>query len=209
MLFWCPECKLELSPEDFYINRRTSTGRTVYCKTCTRARNAQSRERRRVGAGIAPAERRKRQVKPLAPRAEKTCGDCKRTLPLEGFPRDKNRRDGRHGYCLECNNARSKESLKRLHGSTRTYHLKRRYGLTAEEVQELIDEQRGMCWICRTRPAAHVDHDHETGMVRAILCFTCNAGLGNFGEDVERMKAAIIYLEIFQAAARAQARRTA
>src|SRR3954466_12146088 len=42
--------------------------------------------------------------------------------------RNRNSKDGRHSYCKECNNARSRESRQRLHGSARHYHLKHRYG---------------------------------------------------------------------------------
>jgi len=129
--------------------------------------------------------------------------------PLDDFVRNRGRADGRHSYCKPCHNARTAETLSRLYGSSRHYHLKRRYGVSAAEVQEMIDDQKGLCFICRERPAEHVDHDHKTGMVRAILCFTCNVGLANFGEDRDRLQAAIHYLMIFEAAGRAQARRTA
>nr|WP_284290868.1 ubiquitin-like protein Pup [Angustibacter aerolatus] len=55
----------------------------------------------------------------------------------------------------------------------------------------------GTCPICRRslgeRP--HVDHDHVSGAVRGLLCFTCNAGLGNFADDVARLRRAIEYVE--------------
>ena len=59
----------------------------------------------------------------------------------------------------------------------------------------MIEGQGGVCAICRSRPAAHVDHDHATGKVRGILCFGCNGGLGQFQDDVDRMTAAIEYVE--------------
>jgi len=88
----------------------------------------------------------------------------------------------------------------------RRTHLKSRYGLTDEEVDILIAEQHGTCAVCGEPPSskntrAHwngklcVDHDHETGEVRGLLCFTCNVGLGNFGDDVERLRRGARYLE--------------
>lgn len=209
ILVRCPECDQEKTPSEFYLDRRATSGRTTYCKPCTRLRNAASRARRLAGAPLVSRRRPRRAIKPVL--AEKACLDCRESLPLDAFPRNKNSPDGRHGYCKPCHNARCRETRERLYGGGRHYHLMARYGLTAVQVQEMIDDQKGRCFICRVRPAEHVDHDHETGMVRAILCFTCNAGLGNFGEDRERMQAAIIYLDIFEAAARAaaQARSTA
>lgn len=65
---------------------------------------------------------------------------------------------------------------------------------------ELCRLQGGVCAICGRAPKAgkhlHVDHDHETGEVRGLLCFSCNVGIGNFGNDVERLQRAIDYLEM-------------
>jgi hypothetical protein len=87
-------------------------------------------------------------------------------------------------------------------GGSRTYHLKRRYGITAEEVDEMLEAQGGLCAICRTEPAAHVDHDHDTGEVRELLCFNCNGGLGQFKDDPEVLRAAADYVERHRASRR-------
>jgi hypothetical protein len=98
-------------------------------------------------------------------------------------------------YCTPCHNAVSEETAKRLHGSTRDMHLKRRYGLTSADVAAMVEAQGGVCAICRERPAQHVDHDHLTGAVRGVLCSCCNQGLGNFRDRADVMRAAIDYLE--------------
>ena len=193
---WCPDCELEKAPEEFHINSRKSNGLTTYCKDCFRIRTRDTRARRRTGTAKTPNQRRAPKTAP--PGTSKRCPRCEIVKPLEEFVRNRSTKSGIGGYCRPCQNAVGKRNRERLHGSTRTYHLKRRYGLTADEVQELIDEQRGVCAICRERPAKHVDHDHETGRVRGVLCFTCNVGIANFGEDRERMRFAMIYLEIHQ-----------
>jgi hypothetical protein len=80
----------------------------------------------------------------------------------------------------------------------RAGHLRRTFGISSEEYDELLDAQDGGCAICGKAPRAgsslHVDHDHGTGRVRALLCFDCNAGLGKFGDDHRRLQAAIGYL---------------
>lgn len=79
----------------------------------------------------------------------------------------------------------------------REYHVKAYYGISPEEYNALLQKQSGRCAICEQPPkkTLHVDHCHETGRVRGLLCHFCNIGLGHFGEDIERMKRAIRYLE--------------
>jgi hypothetical protein len=104
-------------------------------------------------------------------------------------------RDGRHAYCKPCHNARGKETKQRLYGGSRHYHLKRRYGISAVEFDELVRQQNGVCPICNKFGPEHVDHDHVTGRIRGVLCFNCNGGLGQFGDDSERLVRAQLYLD--------------
>ena len=125
----------------------------------------------------------------------KRCADCKQTKPDEEFPRNKNCKDGRHPYCKPCHNARTKESKQRLYGGSRHYHLRQRYGIGADEFDELVRQQGGVCAICGRENPEHVDHDHETGEVRGILCFNCNGGLGQFRDSIDALRAAASYLD--------------
>ena len=62
------------------------------------------------------------------------------------------------------------------------------YGITPEDYDRMLEEQGGRCAMCRTDDPGghggvkhfHVDHDHETGVVRGLLCDTCNRGLGTY-----------------------------
>jgi hypothetical protein len=131
----------------------------------------------------------------LFPLDTKRCPDCGIEKSLDEFPRNKNYADGRHTYCKPCHNARGKESKQRLHGGSRHYHLVRRYGIGAHHVEAMIRAQGGVCAICKTEPAMHVDHDHESGLIRGVLCFNCNGGLGQFKDDARNLSRAIEYLE--------------
>jgi hypothetical protein len=82
-----------------------------------------------------------------------------------------------------------------LYGGSRHYHLQRRYGIGAAEVDGMIAEQGGVCAVCGRPDPEHVDHDHATGAVRGILCFNCNGGLGQFGDDQDRLVSAALYLD--------------
>lgn len=78
--------------------------------------------------------------------------------------------------------------------------LKRQYGISLQDYDNLLKRQNGNCAICGIPHSdpwniLHVDHDHETGDIRGLLCGTCNSALGLFCESVETMRAAIKYLE--------------
>jgi len=76
-----------------------------------------------------------------------------------------------------------------------TVYRAKKYGLTTDELAALIAEANGRCAICREEmDPLHVDHDHETGLVRGLLCNGCNTGLGMFRDSECRLVAAIEYL---------------
>jgi hypothetical protein len=63
----------------------------------------------------------------------------------------------------------------------------------------MLAEQGGGCGICRKPPrediSLHVDHDHITGRIRGLLCFTCNNALGDFEDDASLLRSAVTYVE--------------
>jgi len=79
----------------------------------------------------------------------------------------------------------------------RSDHLKRKFGLTIEGYNALLGSQGGRCAVCGREPGRsnlHVDHDHNTGKIRGLLCFRCNGGLGQFKEKPARLLRAADYL---------------
>lgn len=77
----------------------------------------------------------------------------------------------------------------------------RAYGISLEDKKRYLEMQAGVCPICgddgsnSKNSELYVDHDHQTGEVRGLLCGRCNFALGQFDDDIERMKRAILYLE--------------
>lgn len=71
-------------------------------------------------------------------------------------------------------------------------------GTTPEEVADRFDRQLGVCFICRSdggKRGLVVDHDHATGRFRALLCSTCNTGLGLFRDSPHLLMVAAVYIE--------------
>jgi hypothetical protein len=72
----------------------------------------------------------------------------------------------------------------------------RRYGISLEELRAIFERQGNACAICkRSGVRLYIDHCHVTRMVRRLLCGKCNTGLGFFGDDPDRLRAAADYLE--------------
>lgn len=185
----CPDCRKELSLDSFTHNRRQRDGLSFYCRECANKRQMASRRAR-----LGPPKTRNRQGPRDVPDGAKWCPECDGVKSLEDFPRNRSAKSGYGTYCKPCHNRITRED-KEKHGGARNYHLRRRYGITVEHFERMFAEQGGLCAICREAPAEHVDHDHATGRVRALLCFNCNGALGQFRDRPELMLAAYAYLQ--------------
>ena len=81
---------------------------------------------------------------------------------------------------------------------TKGYDLKRRLGLSLDGYNALVQNQNNLCAICHGpetfNGSLSVDHSHDTGKVRGLLCTNCNRGLGHFKDSLLYLKSAIEYL---------------
>ena len=124
-------------------------------------------------------------VAPLTvPAGHKFCRSCGKTKPWAEWSKNKRASDGFQTRCKECASAAGRRD-----------HLKNSYGMTVADLDAMLLAQHGVCAICQTAPAAHVDHDHQTEKVRGLLCFRCNAALGQLGDDPLVLRRAARYLE--------------
>lgn len=69
------------------------------------------------------------------------------------------------------------------------------YGVDKNMYEAMYFDQDGSCAICRNEEATHIDHNHDTGKVRALLCHKCNCMLGMATDDAEVLRAGVRYLE--------------
>jgi len=85
----------------------------------------------------------------------------------------------------------------------RDAYYRRTFGISADEFDALLENQRGVCAICARKPereaSFHLDHDHVTGDIRGILCLGCNQGVGQFQDDAALLERAAAYVREFSA----------
>lgn len=137
----------------------------------------------------------------------KTCSACKAALPLELFGVASGYRDGRRGQCNPCRTKKQTERLRanpdkrRNSQQIRTNDLRQRYGLSVDDYSRMKAAQGGRCRIC-DRPSSPlvVDHCHESGHVRGLLCRRCNFALGAVGDNLDGIARFVAYLQHAHAA---------
>lgn len=131
----------------------------------------------------------------------KKCTKCNEVKSTDDFYWDKTNKRFM-SYCKQCGKAGVKKHRTDNPDKHRQYHrthkYKTQFDLTVGEYEELLAQQDGKCAICQTAPGKKmlaVDHDHNTGRVRALLCTACNTGLGLFKDDPVLLARAISYLD--------------
>jgi hypothetical protein len=116
---------------------------------------------------------------------ETACRDCGDYLTtLNQYPSCIKQRQF---YCKKCWNEKFYHAVR-----------KKKYGLTKEEYERMQTEQDNKCLICETEIKGKdicVDHCHDTGDVRGLLCRTCNSGLGFFKDTLEILENAVTYMQ--------------
>lgn len=201
----CTKCAVVKPLLEFSKAPRGKYGHKSSCKACDAIRASANKESRR----LPPGERERRLH---ARRGDtKQCSQCGEVKDRALFSKT---REGKFGPILrsECKacqaiNARDwyRNNPQRANDNRRRWSLKKEYGLSVEEYDAMLAQQGGVCAICgQDEPNKHgrtgtrfrlsVDHDHETGAVRSLLCQKCNRAIGLFDDDPERLQAAVDYL---------------
>jgi len=104
--------------------------------------------------------------------------------------------------CVRCTNERSaaRKGTPEYKRTAKVYWMRRRYGVTPEQVLAMLAGQGGRCGCCGAAEPGNkngwcLDHDHATGRLRSVLCHGCNVGLGAFRDSPERLTQAAAYLK--------------
>ncbi len=182
----CRDCTEFLGLDALSRARSRADGRGTYCSSCYAVRNRAHRVKKAAVQGRTVTARR------AVPEGTAYCPRCQTVKPLVDFGRNAGSAKGRTTYCKPCHNAVGWAEKVRLYGGSRSYHLKRRYGVTASEVDEMIAAQ-GAASAPSVRSASP-STSTTTGAVRGVLCSCCNQGLGNVRDRVDLLREAATYL---------------
>jgi len=168
----CGETK-PLTEEYFFHDSLNREGFEVRCKTCKNKQDKECWDRR--------VEEHTRNG--VFKGGYKKCSGCGKFMPKTDFTEDVGRADGLSGYCRDCN---------------KNNQLKSRFGITIDEFNHMKATQDNRCPGCmrllepKLKPA--VDHDHETGEIREVLCLNCNTILGSAHDNIRTLGNLIKYL---------------
>ena len=129
----------------------------------------------------------------------KTCGVCKEKKSLEEFYDKKNKGGslGKDHCCKKCRNIKSKDHYQRNPKKYWEKQIGRNFNITPKEYEDMFEKQNYRCAICKEYKSSKrltVDHCHETGKVRGLLCDSCNLGIGMFGHNTAVLESAIRFL---------------
>lgn len=180
----CNRCLAVKPLDSFHVLRRSADGRMGVCKEC---RSEKGRIDREVSPEryLAAAERqRERRAKdPDSARKSREQGRAWRAANPEK---------------QRARNERAKARRVNDPDKNRANWLSH-YGLTPDGYERLVESQGGVCAICKQPCKRYarlpIDHDHQTGRLRGLLCDRCNRALGLFDDDADIVEAAVAYLE--------------
>jgi hypothetical protein len=139
----------------------------------------------------------------INPSHTKQCKRCKRWLHFNKFSPHAGAKDKLQTRCKECRNkhANSTHTLEK----GRINSLGSKFNITIKQYEKMLLDQNGVCYICKQPETAKsntgkirtlaVDHNHETGELRMLLCHNCNLTLGIIETNISRLEDFLGYLE--------------
>lgn len=152
---------------------------------------------------MATNQRKKHQILYDIESQSKECTVCGLRKDFSQFYKHKLTGDGRCPDCKDCVKERTKrwgDSNKHSHRMAAwRYHLIRKYSITLDDFDRMLQDQSGLCAICGVPMRdPQVDHCHASGEVRMLLCRPFNIGVGYFKDDESILRRAADYVESFK-----------
>jgi hypothetical protein len=203
-----PNC-LQLNPqriekiENFYKRTRSFDGLTPRCKFCIKNLQ-QSEDFKRKKRDYYQSPERREATKNFNNSPKRKDYLAKYRLRPEALTKDLERKSTEEykQYMREYEK-RPEVQLKRKSPTAKAKnlakHLKRMYGLSLEEFERLNQKQNNCCAVCSRSPSElgrlYVDHCHQSGKIRGLLCQKCNSGLGLLGDTREALQKALKYID--------------
>ena len=144
----------------------------------------------------------------------KTCSRCKKAKQTSLFQKDSRALAGLSSKCKECIKERrqkqkeydkaywlkwSGKNIAKLKERDRSYNLKRKFNMSTDDYQKMLEQQGGRCATCDKEKSSNgkrlaVDHCHTTGKIRGLLCNECNTSLGLLKENTDILQELINYI---------------
>lgn len=161
-----------------------------------------------AGPGAGVLERAHLAAEELAA-GERACKSCGQVKPLQEYAPSSTNRAGRQVSCRPCRKAylaqqhqRRKNTDQQRHSRRwRDAYLRRTYGLSIDQYDALATAQGGRCATCGRPADLVVDHCHDSGRRRELICNDCNLALGHVRDDPAVLLALVAYLERHSVAA--------
>jgi len=181
----CSRCKTFKLWGEYTKNKHGTRGYQSWCRTCFREHAGHTKKKEYI-----------------ITEDGRECSECGKFQAWSEFHKRRDLSTGHTSSCKTCRRKRTKRDTE--NGSIRNRELQRKYGIGLDEYLRMAGEQGDACAICgKTEKGIargkirywSVDHDHETGRVRGLLCQKCNMILGAAGDDVEILERAIAYLK--------------
>lgn len=175
----CKKCEKELPVEKFYKSQSYKDGYNRYCKDCyTETRWGRSH------TGRTREDPRAKFKATEFTDGTKLCLTCDKIKPIDSFGK--------------CNG----NLISQCKDCRREYVIKKKFGISQKEYNKLLKEQNNVCVLCGRSEELDrnfaIDHCHNSGKIRGLLCFKCNTGLGSFGDSIELLLKAVEYLKKHQ-----------
>lgn len=190
----CTVCHSKKRRSAFNKRKAGANGLDSQCRSCS---NNKHRMWRKL------AKNRNDRQEPRNPNKTKICPTCGVEKPFPEFGKQKYGKYGL-GSCKKCHRKYCKEYRQRPEVQKKRralwteWDLKKKYGITVKDKNDIFARQGNICAICKSNKTTgrgwHIDHDHKTKKIRAILCHACNLLLGQAKDSKEVLREAIAYL---------------